>query len=170
VSEQYTFPNTCRNTVRVIQYIHWRCLRTEGHVTWAVFSFRSQHCEVKLIWSCKSSMQYHAYSFSGTEPKNRVKVTARQTLNFIVQQNSMQRFSWTESDRNTAARNARNAGRSYVLACGKTSWLLHLPVLGNQRHTIICQYNVFFLIIYKGTIILYFLVSFNKSRQENPAP
>jgi len=106
----------------------------------------------KVIWSCKSSVQYHAYSFSATSCKNRAKIMARHTLYFIVQHNSMQRFSWTESATNIAARKARNAGCSYVLACETISWLLHLPVLGNHRHIITCQY-IFFPIIYKGTTL-----------------
>jgi hypothetical protein len=131
--------------VRVIQYIHRPYFRTDGHVTWAVFSFRSQHCEVRRLYGhANLSVQYHAYSFSGTACKNRVKLTTRHTLYFIVQHNSMQRFSWTESARNTAARKARNAGCSYVLACEKLSRLFHLPVLDNQLHIIMCQYNVFF--------------------------
>jgi len=60
----------------------------------------------KVIWTCKSSVQYHAYSFSGTACKNRAKITARHTLHSIVRRNSMQRYSWTEYARHTAARHA----------------------------------------------------------------
>jgi len=104
----------------------------------------------KVIWSCKSSVQYHAHSFGGTACKNRAKIMARHSLYFIVQHNSMQRFSWTGVRQKHSIRKARNAGCFYVSACGTKAWLLYMPVLVNQRHIIICQYDFFFLIMYEG--------------------
>jgi hypothetical protein len=136
-----TFPNIYRNTCDRYSVYSQEILknwwsRNMGNIQLPFATLWGQ----KVMWSCKSSVQYHAYSFSSTARKNRVKITARHTLCFIVQHNSMQSFSWTQSARTTAARKARNAGCSYVVACETISWLLHLPVLGNKCHITIYQY------------------------------